>query len=129
MSDDTIRVEVWLYGDLKKYGGQAAELAHARLGLELAAGTRMRDLLAQLVMPLEEKGLTFVNGDLTDMPGLQADLERVLADGDRVGLFSRISMWPSHYRFGAAASPELKDAARKRGGLMHHAFSADEAVD
>ena len=72
MSDDTIGVKVWLYGDLKKYGGQAAELAHSRLDLELAAGTRMRDLLAQLGMPLEEKGITFINGDLTDMPGLQA---------------------------------------------------------
>ncbi len=53
------------------------ELAHARLDLELAAGTRMHDLLAQLGMPLEEKGITFINGDLTDMPGLQADVEAV----------------------------------------------------
>ena len=50
MSDDTIGVKVWLYGDLKKYGGQAAELAHARLDLELAAGTRMRDLLYRIVV-------------------------------------------------------------------------------
>ncbi len=77
-------------------------------------------------MPLEEKGITFINGDLTDMPGLQADVERLLADGDRVGLFSRISMWPSQYRFGAAVSPELENAAHKKGGLMHHAFTADD---
>jgi hypothetical protein len=29
----------------------------------------MRDLVERLTLPLQEKGITFVNGDLTDMPG------------------------------------------------------------
>ena len=120
---DSIRLDVWLYGVLKTYGGSRAQRAHARPEVRLAADACMADLLAALGLPLSEKGTTFVNGVLTDMPGLQADLERALNDGDRVGLFPTSTVWPFHYRFGAAMSTELVEAARARGGLMRHDYS------
>lgn len=79
----------------------------------------MRDLLERLDMPLAEKGITFVNGELTDMPGLAADLELELQDGDRIGFFHQRSMWPFQYRFGASTSPELMEVMQERGFLHH----------
>ncbi len=38
----------------------------------------MRDLLAQLGMPTAQRGITFINGKLSAMPGLQPDLDHVL---------------------------------------------------
>ena len=74
----------------------------------------MRDLIEQLGLPLEKKGITFINAQLTDMPGLAADLKRELQDGDRIGLFHEQSMWPFQYRFGASTSPELTEAMHLR---------------
>ena len=51
---DTLQVDVWLYGPLARYGGEAARKAHANLQLELPAGSRVRDLLARLALPTEE---------------------------------------------------------------------------
>ena len=86
----------------------------------------MRDLLDTLGIPPAEKGLTFVNGALTDTPGMGADTERELADGDRVGLCHQLSMWPFQYRFGAAVGDELKSAMQQRpdGGVYHTATAA-----
>lgn len=115
-----IRLEVWLYGPLSRYAGEKSQGSHAQLHLEMPEGTRMRDLLERLGMPVEEKGITFVNAQLTDLPGLAADLERELQDGDRIGLFHERSMWPFQYRFGASSSPELLGAMQRRG-FLHHA--------
>ena len=83
----------------------------------------MRDLLAKLGIPQKEKGITFVNGNLTDMPGLGADLERELHGGDRVGIFHLKSMWPFQYRFGASTSSEIMEALKGRT-MLHHGYSA-----
>jgi sulfur carrier protein ThiS len=115
----TITVEVWLYGPLARYGGEAARKSHANLPLELPAGSTVRDLLARLELPTEERGITFINGDLSAMPGLQPDLDHVLSDGDRVAFFHLKSMWPAQYRDGAALAPGLKQAMEKRD-LFHH---------
>lgn len=81
----------------------------------------MRDLLTVLGLPLSEKGITFVNGQLTDMPGLAVDLDRRLEDGDRVALFHDRSMWPFQYRLGASVSPELGQAMlSSEGGALRH---------
>ncbi len=77
----------------------------------------MRDLVERLHLPPELKGITFINGNLTDMPGLHADLEHKLHDGDRIGFFHEKSMWPFQYRMGASASPELMEAMQRRGVL------------
>ena len=114
----TISVDLWLYGPLARYGGKAARKAHAHLELELPAGSRMRDLLDHLALPTEERGITFINGDLSAMPGLQPDLDHVLQDGDRVALFHLKSMWPAQYRHGAGATPEFSRAMEEKGRLF-----------
>ena len=118
-----IDLEVWLYGALSRYASGGKQQAYAQLRLTLPEGTRMRDLVEHLGLPREKKGITFVNGQLTDLPGLAADLERELKDGDRIGLFDDRSMWPFQYRFGASLSPELNRAMlRQEGGAIHHSF-------
>ncbi len=116
-----MRLEIWLYGPLANYAGPASQGSYARLDWEIPPGTRMRDLLARLTLPLNEKGITFINGDLTDMPGMGVDLERELQEGDRVAIFHLKAMWPCQYRLGAATSPELLEAMRQRG-LLHSAY-------
>ncbi|MBI5303936.1 MAG: MoaD/ThiS family protein [Chloroflexi bacterium] len=112
-----MRLEIWLYGPLAHYAGEAKQKTHAQLFLDLPNAATMRDLVERLRIPLEQKGITFINGDLTDMPGLNADLERELHDGDRIGFFHEKSMWPFQYRNGASASPELMKAMQDRGLL------------
>lgn len=114
-----IRLEIWLYGPLAQYAGENSQGSYAQLNLDMPAGTVMRDVLARLGIPLAEKGITFVNGQLTDMPGLLADLDYELHDGDRIGFFHQRSMWPFQYRFGADTSPQLMEVMRRRG-LLHH---------
>jgi hypothetical protein len=114
----TNTVEVWLYGPLARYGGDAARKTHANLKLELPAGSRIRDVLDALGLPTEERGITFINGDLSAMPGLQPDLDQELADGDRVAFFHLKSMWPAQYRHGAGLAPGLESAVEERG-LFH----------
>lgn len=119
---DVIRLEVWLYGPLSRYAGNAVQSSHARLDLELPDGATMRDLLAHLNFPVADKGITFVNGRLTDVPGLAADLDFQFSDGDRVGFFHDRSMWPFQYRFGADMSTELRKAMlESEGGALRHA--------
>jgi len=115
-----IVVDVWLYGPLARYGGQAATKSHANLKLELLAGSCLRDLLAHLDLPTEERGITFINGDLSAMPGVQPDLDQALQDGDRVALFHLRSMWPFQYRHDAALSPDLARALSETGDPFHH---------
>ena len=114
---ETISVDLWLYGPLARYGGEAARRAHANLKLELPAGSRMRDLLDHLTLPTEERGITFINGNLAAIPSLQPDLDHVLQDGDRVALFHLKSMWPAQYRHGAGTLPELARAMDEEGRL------------
>jgi hypothetical protein len=116
---ENITLEVWLYGPLAQYGGQAASKTHAILRPEMPAGSRVRDLLAYLEMPTKERGITFINGDLSAMPGLQPDLDQNLQDGDRVAFFHLKSMWPAQYRHGAALAPGLSQAMEKEGRPFH----------
>jgi len=116
----TITVDVWLYGPLARYGGPAARRAHANLQVQMPHGSRMRDLLDRLELPTTERGITFVNGGLSAMPGMQPDLDLELSDGDRVALFHLKSMWPFQYRHGAARTPELTRAMEEAGQLFHH---------
>ena len=116
----TITVEIWLYGPLAHYGGEAAGKSHASLYLELPAGSLMRDLLERLSLPTEERGITFINGNLSAMPGLQPDLDHPLQDGDRVAFFHLKSMWPYQYRDGAVLAPDMARAMAKEKKLFHH---------
>jgi hypothetical protein len=117
---ENITVDVWLYGKLARYGGEAAKRSHANLHVELPAGSRIRDLLGDLRMPTEERGVTFINGDLSAMPGLQPDLDHLLENSDRVAFFDLKSMWPAQYRDGAALAPGLAQVMDERKKLFHH---------
>jgi hypothetical protein len=116
---DKITVDVWLYGPLARYGGNAARKSYANVQVELPSGSQMQDLLRCLSLPSEERGITFINGDLSAMPGQQPDLEHPLADGDRVAFFHLKSMWPYQYRHGAAQAPELAQATGQGKDLFH----------
>ncbi len=105
-----IAMDIWLYGTLACYGGEAKQEGFANLQLCLPEGSTVADLLARLRMRTEERGITFINGQLSAMPGLQPDLGHILHNGDRVGLFDPKSMWPFQYRHGAAIIDEMARA-------------------
>jgi len=117
-------LDVWLYGTLARYGRKSAQGSFANVKMRLPNGSTMTDLLARLGMPTEERGITFINGQLSAMPGLQPDLRHVLHSGDRIGLFDVKSMWPFQYRHGATVTDEMAlaiDAERDRG--VHHTYN------
>jgi sulfur carrier protein ThiS len=121
-----IAVDVWLYGNLARYGNDAEQGSFANLQIRLPERTTMADLLAHLGMPTEERGITFINGQLSAMPGLQPDLGHILHDGDRVAFFDLKSMWPFQYRHGAMLTDEMARAvdAEKDHGL-HHTYKKE----
>jgi hypothetical protein len=121
-----LAVDVWLYGTLARYGGKAAQGSFANLKMRLPDGSTMAGLLARLGMRTEERGITFINGQLSAMPDLQPDLGHIFCDGDRVGLFDLKSMWPFQYRHGAMLTDEMARAmdVEKDHGL-HHTYSKE----
>jgi hypothetical protein len=121
MDMDTIRIEVWLYGPLARYAGEQSQASYAQIYVVLPAGSTLQDLLERIGLPSEEKGITFINGSLAALPGLEADRDVALRDGDRVGISHRNSMWPHQYRFGAATTSQLEEEFRQRKdhGIRH----------
>jgi sulfur carrier protein ThiS len=118
-----IAVDVWLYGTLARYGGEAEQLSFANLQIRLPAGSTIADLLGRLRIRTEERGITFINGQLSAMPGLQPDLGHILCNGDRVGLFDLKSMWPFQYRHGAMMTNEMARAmGTKKDQGLHHTY-------
>ncbi len=116
-----MRIDTWLYGILARYGGNPNERTFANPQISLPEGSLLCDLLATLGMKTEERGITFINGDLSAMPGMQPDLKHPLKDGDRVAFFHLQSMWPFQYRHGVAMIGEMQEAmnASEDGGLRH----------
>jgi sulfur carrier protein ThiS len=121
-----IIVDVWLYGALACYGTRIKQKSFANLPVQLPEGSTMANLLAHLGMVTEERGITFINGRLSAMPGLQPDLGHILHDGDRIALFDLKSMWPFQYRHGAMLTDEMANAmnAEKDHGL-HHTYKKE----
>lgn len=125
--NDTITVEVWLYGPVARYAGEESQGSHAQLHLELPEGCTMQDLLDHLAIPSAEKGITFINGKLAALPGVDTDRSVELHDGDRVGISHRRSMWPFQYRFGASLEGNLQQTFRQREDRgIHHAYTKPE---
>ena len=123
-----IGVDLWLYGKLARYGNDAEQRSFANLHIQIPEKTTMGDLLARLGMPTEERGITFINGRLSAMPGLQPDLGHILHEGDRVAFFDLKSMWPFQYRHGAMVTDEMKlamDAEKDHG--LHHTYKTDKS--
>jgi len=118
-----IHLDVWLYGRLAKYGGDADQGGYANVKMIMPAGTRLRDVLDYLGLPTEDRGITFINGQLSAMPGLQPDLDHLLGDNDRIGIFDPISMWPFQYRDGAAMTDEMRRALEETpDDGLHHTY-------
>ncbi len=130
---DRMTVEVWLYGPISRYGKEIdeelvqdrrVERSYAELHLRLPEGSTVAHLLDLLRLPPEEKGITFINGKLAAMPGVDTDRDVELHDGDRLGISHRRSMWPFQYRFGASLDETLKDSFRQRKDRgIHHAYT------
>ncbi|MCL4394472.1 MAG: MoaD/ThiS family protein [Chloroflexi bacterium] len=118
-----ITVDTWLYGELARFGGEADQGSYANLQVGLPAGSTVGDLLNHLKMPSEKRGITFINGDLSAMPGLQPDLGHALSDGDRVAFFHPRSMWPFQYRHGVAMIGEMSKAmTESKDQGIHHTY-------
>jgi sulfur carrier protein ThiS len=123
-----IVVDTWLYGNLARYGGKADQGSYANLQVDLPEGGTVGDLLAYLQMPSAERGITFINGELSAMPGIQPDLGHILHNGDRIAFFHLISMWPFQYRHGVPMIAEMSQAvqASEDQGLHHTYKDHDE---
>lgn len=124
LAEDKLRditVDLYLYGELAHYGAKAAAHGFASLQVCLPERSAIRDLLDHLGIPTEKRGITFINGELSAMPGLQPDLDHVLNSNDRVAFFDLKSMWPFQYRHGATMSDEMGQvmSAEKDKGLHH----------
>jgi hypothetical protein len=118
-----ISVDVWLYGTLSRYGNKKGVRSFANLQVQLLQGSTMTDLLAHFGMPSQERGITFINGQLSAMPGLQPDLSKYLHHGDRVALFDLKSMWPFQYRHGAMLTEEMVHAMEiEKDHGIHHTY-------
>jgi hypothetical protein len=116
-----MKIEVWLYGVLSQYASEKAEKGFASIQQELPIGATVSDLLTVLTVPTEERGITFINGNLSALPGLQPDLDQKLQDGDRISFFDHRSMWPFQYRHGAAMASGLNQVLNTDPeAVMHH---------
>lgn len=119
-------IDVWLYGELARYGGKGKRGSHANPKVKLAAGSTVRDLLAFLKMPTEARGISFINGELSAMPNLQPDLDHPLKDNDRVAFFDLHSMWPFQYRHGIPMVGEMSEAMQSSQDQgLHHAYKQE----
>lgn len=115
-----VSIDVWLYGPLARYVDGENKNSFANRKVEVPEGTRLRDLLAQMSIPTAERGITFINGKLTAMPGKQPDLDQILFNEDRIALFHLNSMWPFQYRHGVAMGDDLKGSATEKAGIFRH---------
>ena len=123
----TITINTWLYGELARYGGNPQNKVFANPQVALLEGARLCDLLAALGIRTEERGITFINGELSAMPGLQIDLNHPLHDGDRVAFFHLRSMWPFQYRHGITMVEEMQKALQESDQMgIHHAYKLEK---
>jgi sulfur carrier protein ThiS len=115
-----ITIDTWLYGNLSRYAGPTDQGSYANIQVVLPEGSTVKDLLVELEMPTEERGITFINGNLSALPDVQPDLDHSLMNGDRVAFFHLRSMWPYQYRQGAAMISELSATLNSRSVLGSH---------
>jgi sulfur transfer ThiS family protein len=121
-----ILIDVWLYGELARFGGEADQGSYANPKVKLGEGSTVRDLLEHLHLPTEERGISFINGELSAMPNMQPDLDHPLQDNDRVAFFDLHSMWPFQYRFGIKMAGEMSDAMNSsQNHGLHHAYKQE----
>jgi hypothetical protein len=121
-----VTVDVFLYGCLAHYAKKAALNGYANLNVKLGGKHTIQDLLSYLKMPAQERGITFINGKLSAMPGLQPDLGYVLHNNDRVAFFDLKSMWPFQYRNGATMIDKMAQALEEdKDKGLHHIYNKE----
>jgi hypothetical protein len=120
MDHREISVDLALYGPIARAAG-----GHhvATQSMQLKAGVTLGDLTRLLGIDASDIGYVFVNAVLCDVPGMSVSKDLRLGDGDHIGMFSRVHMWPYQYRDGVRMSPELEEALRERGA-MHHSYAS-----
>ncbi len=117
-----IEIDLFLYGELANYASAKESFGYANIKITLKQQGTVRELLASLRLPTEKRGVTFINGKLSAMPGVQPDLEYALADHDRVAFFDLRSMWPFQYRLGAPRVEEMAKVMGQGGGGLHNDY-------
>jgi len=115
---NTIKVNVFLYGSLARFGSGRYV---AQISVELEPNAGKAELLNLLGIPKEERGYLFINAVLCEVPGMETGANELLNDGDHVGIFSIDRLWPYQYRDGVKMSEGLK-MALKEHGAMHHSY-------
>jgi hypothetical protein len=121
-----IIVELHLYGALARYT-ESDIPGCANLEISLPENSTLGELLSSLKIPTRERGITFINGNLSALPGLQPDLDHVLHNKDRVAFFDLKSMWPFQYRHGANMIEELtQELQEDEGKGLHHTYTEKE---
>ena len=115
-----ITVDVALYGPIAR----AAGAKHiAQLNITLAEPATVGQVIDKIGIDETERGYLFVNAILCDAPGLNVSRSYELQEGDHIGIFSTVHMWPYQYRDGARMSEALREALRKTGA-MHHSYAS-----
>ncbi|MGB9640264.1 MAG: MoaD/ThiS family protein [Anaerolineales bacterium] len=125
-AEKQITINVWLYGELAKYAAEDHPLGYANIRVSLPINSTLQTLLETLHLPSQERGITFINGNLSAMPGVQPDLDQILQNEDRVAFFHLRSMWPFQYRFGITMTNEMTQSITKRDDQgLHHIYKLD----
>jgi len=78
-----MKIELNLYASLRPYLSQPNQ-DKAKEPTEVREGTRIRELLAQLGIPVDAVKIIFLNG-------VHADGDETLKEGDRVGVFPPVA--------------------------------------
>ena len=116
---DKINLDLHLYGSLARYGNSETP-GYAHINIVLPQDSTMKDILGFLRIPKKERGITFINGNLSALPGLQPDQEHILNDNDRIAIFDLKSMWPFQYRHGVVMIEELSKKLKTQERLRHN---------
>jgi molybdopterin converting factor small subunit len=117
-----ITVDVALYGSVARCVGKKHL---AQMTVQLKEGTTLGELVERWGIEKDETGYIFVNAVLCDVQGMNASHDLLLQDGDHVGIFSRVHMWPYQYRDGARMTESLRQALRAKGAI-HHSYRSLE---
>ncbi len=117
-----ISLDLYFYGALAGFTNTKTP-GYSNLKVSVPENTTMKVLLLHLGIPTEERGITFINGNLSALPGVQPDLEKKFNNNDRIAFFDLRSMWPFQYRHGAAMTKELTEKLNSDNNKgLHHTW-------